>query len=200
MLLATTNAGKVREIRLALAGVPVELKTLADLPPIGEPEETGLTFAANAILKANYYAQSTCVDTVAEDSGLVIDALAGRPGVQSARYPGATYPDKFANLYRELAGLPRPWTARYVCALAYVSAPRAGGPALLFSTEATVEGEIAPAPRGTHGFGYDPIFFYPPYGQTLGEASDEQKLKISHRGAAFRQFKAFLAAGGYVIC
>jgi len=194
MLLATTNAGKVREIRLAMAALPVELKTLADLPPIPEPEETGLTFAANALLKANYYAESFGVDTVAEDSGLVIDALGGRPGVQSARYPGLTYADKFANLYRELIGKPRPWTARYVCSLAYVSAPAANGPVLLFATEATVEGEITPEPRGSFGFGYDPIFFYPPYARTLGEATDEEKLKVSHRGAAFRGFRQWLTA------
>ncbi|HEX5070682.1 MAG TPA: non-canonical purine NTP pyrophosphatase [Vicinamibacterales bacterium] len=192
MLLATTNPGKVREIRLALDGVAVDVRTLAELPPVLEPEETGLTFAANALLKANYYARWGLVDTVAEDSGLVVDALDGRPGVQSARYPGDTYPEKFANLYRELAGHRRPWTARYVCALAYVSAPTADGPVLLFSTEATVEGEIAPSPRGSHGFGYDPIFFYPPFGQTLGEASDDQKLTVSHRGAAFRQFRGWL--------
>jgi XTP/dITP diphosphohydrolase len=193
MLLATTNTGKIREIRLALAGAPVSVTTLSDLPPVAEPEETGHTFAANALLKANYYAQSSFVDTVAEDSGLVIDALAGRPGVQSARYPGDTYPDKFANLYRELAGHRRPWTARYVCALAYVSAPINGAPALLFTTEARVEGEIAEGPRGSFGFGYDPIFFYPPYGRTLGEVSDDDKLKVSHRGRAFRQFREWLA-------
>jgi len=159
---------------------------------VAEPEETGDTFAENALLKANYYAQSIGVDTVAEDSGLVIDALGGRPGVQSARYPGKTYADKFANLHRELAGFPRPWTARYVCSLACVSAPTKDGPVLLFATEAKVEGEIAPAPRGSFGFGYDPIFFYPPYGQTLGEATDDEKLKVSHRGAAFREFRRWL--------
>jgi len=194
MLIATTNAGKIREIRHALTGTPAEFLTLGDFPPIPEPDETGRTFADNALLKANYYAQSSGVDTVAEDSGLVIDALGGRPGVESARYPGATYPDKFANLYKELAGHPRPWTARYVCAVACVSPAPAGGPVVLFTVEGRVEGEIAPAPRGSLGFGYDPIFFYPPYGMTLGETSDEAKLAISHRGAAFRQFAAWVRA------
>jgi XTP/dITP diphosphohydrolase len=194
MLLATTNAGKIREIRLALADLPFEFVALADRPPVAEPEETGRTFAENALLKANYYAQSFNVDTVAEDSGLVIDALDGRPGVHSARYPGDTYADKFANLYRELAGRPRPWTARYVSALACVSPRPNGEPAVLFTAEGRVEGEIAPAPRGTFGFGYDPIFFYPPFGVTLGEASDQDKLTVSHRGAAFRQFAAWLRA------
>ena len=146
----------------------------------------------NALLKADYYARATGLPTVAEDSGLAIDALGGRPGVESARYPGATYPDKFANLYRELAPHPRPWTARFVCSLAFVGAPESGEPPLLFATEATVEGEIAPAPRGRFGFGYDPIFFYPPYGTTLGDVDDERKLAVAHRGKAFRQFRAWL--------
>jgi XTP/dITP diphosphohydrolase len=192
MLIATTNPGKIREIRLALAGLPVQFLTLADRPSVAEPEETGRTFAENALLKANYYAQASLVDTVAEDSGLVIDALDGRPGVHSARYPGDTYADKFANLYRELAGHPRPWTARYVCALAFVSPRAQGEPVVLFTAEGQVEGEIAPDPRGAFGFGYDPIFFYPPFGQTLGEASDQDKLTVSHRGAAFRQFAEWL--------
>lgn len=196
MLIATTNQGKVREIRRVLAPLGVELKTLADLPPIEEPEETGRTFAANALLKATYYAAFSGLPTVAEDSGLVIDALDGRPGVQSARYPGATYAEKFAGLYRELAPFPRPWPARFLCSLAYVNAPAAGTPRLLFACEARVEGEIAPAPRGTFGFGYDPIFYYPPYERTLGEVTDEEKLAVSHRGAAFRQFAAWFADTG----
>ena len=192
MLIATTNAGKVREIRRVLAGLPINVKTLGDLPPFQEPEETGRTFAENALLKANYYARSSGLATVAEDSGLVIDALGGRPGIESARYPGATYADKFANLYQELSGHPRPWTARFVCSLAYVGVPGPKGSAVLFTCEAKVEGEIAPQPRGANGFGYDPIFFYPPYGRTLGEATDEDKLAVSHRGAAFRKFREWI--------
>jgi XTP/dITP diphosphohydrolase len=192
MLIATTNAGKVREIRRVLAGLPINVKTLGDLPPFQEPEETGRTFAENALLKANYYARSSRLATVAEDSGLVIDVLGGRPGVESARYPGATYADKFANLYQELSGHPRPWTARFVCSLAHVGVPGPEGSAVLFTGEATVEGEIAPQPRGANGFGYDPIFFYPPYGRTLGEATDDEKLAVSHRGAAFRQFREWI--------
>jgi XTP/dITP diphosphohydrolase len=188
MLIATTNAGKVREIARALAGLRVQLTTLADHPGIAEPEETGRTFAENARLKADYYARATGLQTVAEDSGLEIDALDGRPGVQSARYPGATYPDKFANLYRELADRPQPWTARYVCALALVSAEAS----LLYATEATVEGQISPRPVGDKGFGYDPIFFYPPYNTALGNVSDEKKLVVSHRGKAFARLRHWL--------
>src|SRR5580765_6947653 len=111
IVVATTNPGKMREIRLALAGAPVRLLPLDQSIP--EPEETGLTFAENAALKAVYYANRTGLPTVAEDSGLMIDALGGRPGVLSARYPGETYAEKFANLYRELAPHTRPWTARF---------------------------------------------------------------------------------------
>jgi XTP/dITP diphosphohydrolase len=192
LLIATTNAGKIREIRHLLHG-HAELFTLADLPPITEPEETGSTFADNAALKARYYAGKSGWMTVAEDSGLVIDAIEGAPGVHSARYPGATYPDKFQNLHAALASKPRPWTARYVCAVAVVEAGSSdtAGP-LMFTTAATVEGEIWPEARGTHGFGYDPIFYYPPYGRTFGEVEDEQKLAVAHRGRAFRQLAEWL--------
>jgi XTP/dITP diphosphohydrolase len=190
LLLATTNTGKLREIRRVLEGLPIEIVSLADLAPIAEPEETGRTFAANARQKALVYHRASGLPAVAEDSGLAIDALGGRPGVESARYPGATYPDKFTNLYRELAGHPRPWTARFVCALAFVHT----GAAPAFECEAAVEGEIAASPAGTNGFGYDPVFFYPPYGATLGEVDDARKLAVAHRGKAFRQFRSWLEA------
>ncbi len=189
MLLATTNPGKVREIRHVLEGVPLEFRTLDDVRPVPEPEESGETFADNALLKARYYAAATGLTTIAEDSGLEIDALGRRPGVKSARYPGATYPDKFANLYRELAAHPRPWTARYVCAVAIV----AGNGQLLFTCEGTVEGEIWPEPRGSHGFGYDPVFYYPPYGATFGEIDDARKLEVAHRGRAFRKVREYFS-------
>jgi len=196
LLLATTNPGKVREIQHALAGLPGTRLTLADIPSVAEPSEDGRTFADNAHLKARYYASASGLPTVAEDSGLAIDALGGRPGVESARYPGATYREKFDNLYRELSAHPRPWTARFVCALAYIARPTAGTVTgdlpIAFTCEGTVEGEISPQPRGMHGFGYDPIFWYPGYRQTLGEVSDAEKLAVSHRGAAFRQFRAWL--------
>jgi XTP/dITP diphosphohydrolase len=214
LLVATTNPGKIREINRVLTGLPVTLVTLADVPPVVEPEETGRTFAENARLKARYYAQASGLPTVAEDSGLAIDAIGGRPGVESARYPGATYADKFANLYKELEAHPRPWRARFVCALAFtdhdqalgtrhrvparVALASAHGPVpsadeMSYECEAAVEGEVIGAPRGSNGFGYDPIFFYPPYGKTLGEATDAEKLVVSHRGQAFRHFRAWLA-------
>jgi XTP/dITP diphosphohydrolase len=192
LLVATTNPGKMKEIQALLEGAPVRLTTLADFPGVPEPEETGSTFAENAALKARAYAALCGLPTVAEDSGLEIDALGGEPGIHSARYPGATYPDKFANLYARLAGHPRPWTARFVCELACVDA--AG--TILITTRGTVEGEVAETPRGSYGFGYDPMFFYPPYRKTLGEVSGEEKLAVVHRGKAFRAFRQWLEEGG----
>lgn len=193
LLVATTNAGKIREIREVLGDLPLDLRTLEDIPPIPAPEETGRTFAENAAIKALAYAEASGLPTVAEDSGLVVDALLGRPGVESARYPGRDYPERFANLYRELAPHPRPWMARFVCSLAYAQPRSAASSArIVFTDEATVEGEIATRPSGTNGFGYDPIFFYPPYGRTLADVDDEQKLTVAHRGKAFRAFRRYL--------
>jgi len=192
LLVATTNPGKVREVRLALRGLAHTLVTIEDvMAGLASPEETGATFEENASIKATYYARLTGLATVAEDSGLSIDALGGRPGVESARYPGDTYPEKFAGLYRELAPWPRPWTARFTCAVAFIDP---AGRRAAFAGLATVEGEIAPAAGGLNGFGYDPIFFFPPYGCTTGEMTDGQKLGISHRGRAFRQFRDWLGA------
>jgi XTP/dITP diphosphohydrolase len=190
LLLATTNPGKIREIRLALEGFDLRLLAVTEVAPgLDAPEETGATFDENAALKARFYAENTGLATVAEDSGLSIDAIGGRPGVESARYPGATYPEKFTRLYAELAPFARPWTAHYTSAIALID----GAGVLAYAAEATVEGEIAPAPRGSHGFGYDPIFFFPPYGCTTGEMTDAQKLGISHRGRAVRAFGRWLA-------
>jgi XTP/dITP diphosphohydrolase len=199
VLIATTNPHKLREIRGLLAGIDVELSSLADLPPAAEPEETGETFQQNARLKALYYdahlgACGLAADTltVAEDSGLVIDALDGEPGVRSARFlrPDATYPERFREIQRRLAARPdRPRTARFVCALAAV---RAGS--LVFETTGTIEGAIAAAPGGSAGFGYDPIFHFPTYGCTLAEVTEEEKLRVAHRGEAFRALAAWLIA------
>jgi XTP/dITP diphosphohydrolase len=188
VLVATTNPGKVAEIRAILDPLPIELQTLGEHSGIPEPEENGATFAQNARLKALYYAEATGLLAVAEDSGLAIDALDGEPGVRSARYDGETYPEKFANLF---AALDRRGatdsTARFVCALALARDGR-----ILFEAEGRVEGQITREPRGQNGFGYDPIFFYPPYGRTLAEASTEEKLAVSHRGQAFRKLRDYL--------
>ena len=188
LLVATTNPGKIREIRHILAGAPVELATLDDFPGVEEPEETGGTFAENARLKALYYYRASGLPTVAEDSGLEIEALGGMPGVHSARWEGSDYSFKFRRIYellRERAAQTSP--ARFVCALALAVEDQ-----IQYEVQGTVEGEIAPEPRGSNGFGYDPIFFYPPLGRTLGEVDDELKSTLSHRGAAFRAFRRYL--------
>jgi XTP/dITP diphosphohydrolase len=212
LLVATTNPHKLREITALLADAPVQLMGLDALPPIDEPEETGKTFAANAALKALHYDRAAsairrklqvvaAMDSslsvkrtthlvVAEDSGLVIDALDGEPGVRSARFlrPDATYPERFAEIFRRLDRVPdRPRTARFICAVAVA---RDG--AVVFETAGTIEGEIARAPRGTAGFGYDPIFYYPPYSSTLAEVTEAEKLRVAHRGEAFRALAKWL--------
>jgi XTP/dITP diphosphohydrolase len=192
LLVATTNAGKLREIRRILADLPYEVVSLAEIPAIDEHEEAGATFEAIARDKALYYARASGLLTVAEDSGLEIDALGGLPGITSARFPGHTYPDKFARLFAMLdARGAATSTARFVCALALVQGDR-----VLFETRGTVEGEITREPRGAGGFGYDPIFFYPPFGQTLAEIDEGRKASVSHRGAAFRALAQFLRERG----
>ena len=193
LLIATTNRGKIREIKEILTGLPLELVTLSPWPAIVPPEEDGRTFDENARAKALYYAAATSQLTVAEDSGLEIDALGGAPGVESARFGGADspYPQKFALIYdalRAKGALGSP--ARFVCALALARDGR-----ILFEARGIVEGRIAPEPKGEGGFGYDPIFFYPPLGRTLAEA-DQEKSAISHRGAAFRKLREFLERSG----
>ena len=190
LLLATTNPGKLREIRALLQDVPFEIRSLEGLADIEAPEETGSTFEANARLKAHYYAEATGLLAVADDSGLEIDAMDGRPGVLSARYPGATYPERFANIWREMAASGRPDRgARFVCAIALATPD-----ALLFEARGTVEGVILPEARGTQGFGYDPIFYSPELGKALGEASLEEKETVSHRGRAFTALRRHLLA------
>jgi len=189
LVIATTNQHKIGEIRELLADLPIELVTLGEWPGSPVAEETGATFAENARAKALHYAAITGELTVAEDSGLEIAALGGRPGVESARFggPAASYPEKFALIYDALARSgSADRTARFVCALAL-----ARGDAVLFEARGTVEGTIAPEPKGTAGFGYDPIFFYPAWGITLAEAG-ERKSRVSHRAAAFRELARYL--------
>lgn len=195
LLVATTNRRKLVEIAAILEGVPFQIRTLADFPGVAAPEEAGRTFAENARLKALYYARATGELTVAEDSGLEIDALDGLPGAESARYGGAdaTYPRKFALIYDALraknaAGSP----ARFTCALALASGTPSGS-RVLFETEGVIEGRIAGEPKGEGGFGYDPIFYYPPFAATLAEEGD-RKSTVSHRGRAFRALRQFLTS------
>jgi XTP/dITP diphosphohydrolase len=190
LLVATTNDDKLKEIQPLLADLPIQLRTLAAWPGLAPPEETGRTFAENARLKARYYATATGLPTLAEDSGLEIDALGGAPGVESSRFGGVdtSYAQKFDLIYERLrehsaADL----GARFVCAMAL-----ARDDDILFETRGTVEGRIAPAPSGQGGFGYDPIFYYPPFQCTLAEAGDRKSL-VSHRGAACRSLREYLA-------
>ena len=199
LLIATGNPDKLREIRGLLGHLSIELLTLRDFQPVAEPEETGATFQENSRLKALYYdgtvaqpaaaVQCGPLYTVAEDSGLVVDGLDGAPGVHSARFlrPDAGYPERFAEIYRRLQAAPRPWTARFACAVTLVHTGQ-----VIYETTGYVEGEIAPEPRGSGGFGYDPIFYYPPYGTTLAEVSEADKLSVAHRGHAFRQLARWL--------
>lgn len=188
LLIATTNPDKVREIRPLLADLPIEVITLAEVAPVPEPDEHGATFWENARLKALAYATATGHIAVAEDSGLEIDALGGGPGIHSARFLGAAtpYPDRFADIFRQLGSRPR--EARFVTALAV-----ARGSELLFETETAIEGRIADAPAGEHGFGYDPIFWYPPFRCTTAQLTDVQKSSVSHRARAFRDLRRWLS-------
>lgn len=186
VLIATTNTNKVREIKPLLAELPIEFVTLADFPSIPEPEETGTTYWENARAKALTYAKASGLVAVAEDSGFEIKALSGQPGIHSSRFLGASvpYPTRFQEIYRRMASMPHAARdARFVTALAAAQEDE-----LLFETEMTIDGQLADAPRGEHGFGYDPIFFYPPLGKTSAELTLEEKNAVSHRSRAFRDF------------
>lgn len=190
LLLATTSAGKIREQRTALAGLELELVTLESWPDIESPEEPGPTFVDNAIVKALYYHRATGLPSIGEDSGLVIDALDGEPGIHSARWLGhdTAYSVKNTRVLdklKDVSGEDR--SARYVSAVAF-----AEDDAVAFTAEGTCEGRIATAPEGDGGFGYDPIFFYPPFAGTMAQLSAEQKNLVSHRGVAMAKLRAFL--------
>ena len=200
LLIATTNHDKLAEIRRILGEGAPELITLRDRPSVPEPQETGTTFAENARLKALYYDRALVSPdadaeyTLAEDSGLEVDALDGAPGIHSSRFvrEDASYPEKFAEIYRRLGENPTaPRTARFICAVAVAHRGQ-----VVFETTGAVEGEIADVPRGEGGFGYDPIFYYPPYGLTLGQVSAEQKMAVAHRGVAIRAFARWLRDSG----
>jgi XTP/dITP diphosphohydrolase len=171
----------------------VQLFSLGDFPSVEEAEESGATFQENARAKALHYARPDML-TVAEDSGLVIDAFGGEPGVLSARFlrPDASYPERFREIYRRFEQDPQATrSARFVCALAAAKDGR-----IAFETTGIINGEIAEAPRGNGGFGYDPIFYYPPYRRTLAEVTSEQKLVVAHRGQAFRALAHWLVVNG----
>jgi XTP/dITP diphosphohydrolase len=205
LVVATRSAHKLGELRELLSLDRGELVTLDDLGVEGDVDETGLTFEANARLKARFGAQATGLPTLADDSGLEVAALSGGPGVRTRRYAGehATDLENNTKLLAELAGLPPERRgARYVCVLALAlpaaTGPRGGLPIRL--VRGTCRGRIASAPRGSGGFGYDPIFepeSEPPGGRTLGLWTPEEKNRISHRGAAARRMTPILRELGF---
>lgn len=193
LLIATGNSGKLREIRALLSDLPITLLSLADFPAIEVVAETGSTFAENASLKACGYGRQSRAFTLADDSGLEVDALDGAPGVLSARYLSkqASYGDRIRALLAELErAATQERTARFVCAVAIAS--RNGD--ILYTTQAACEGRIADAPHGSSGFGYDPVFIPNGFQQTFGELPADVKNQISHRGRALATARQFLAS------
>jgi XTP/dITP diphosphohydrolase len=187
LLIATNNLNKVQELKEILAGLPIAVTYLADEGITLDPEETGSTFQENAIIKAQAFAQISGLLTLADDSGLEVDALNGEPGVYSARYDGTAKDDHVGRCHLvldKLAAKNVPWaerTARFRCVIA-LATPEG----LIDTVEGTVEGFIDYELKGNNGFGYDPIFFVPELNQTLGQAPSAVKHAISHRGRAAR--------------
>ncbi len=191
LLIATNNAGKMRELTGLLTPLPLRLRQLSEFPQIEEVEETGKTFVDNALLKARLYSRQTTLWTLADDSGLEVDALNGAPGVLSARYAGRNATDAERNA-RLLAELDRTGdgrrTARFICAIALYD-PATGATEIF---NGTCEGHIAKHPRGDNGFGYDPLFVPDGYAQTFGELSEAVKQRISHRSRALAAVRVYL--------
>ncbi len=190
IVFATGNAGKMREIRMIMEDMGMEILSMKEIGINPDIVEDGTTFTENAIIKAKAVAALTDAIVLADDSGLEIDALNKEPGIYSARYMGedTSYRLKNANLIERLEGVPdEKRTARFVCAIAAVL-PNGE----LLTTLGTVEGRIGYEEKGANGFGYDPIFFLPEFGCTSAELTDEQKNEISHRGKALRAMKELL--------
>jgi XTP/dITP diphosphohydrolase len=190
LLLASQNPGKLAEMRKLAAGLPFRVVGPREVGIKEAPEETGRTFLENATLKALYYAGRSGLLTVADDSGISVDALDGGPGLYSSRFggEGATDADRNRLLLQKLEGVPEDRRgARFTCAVTV-----AKGKDVLFQAQESVEGRIADATLGPNGFGYDPLFFYPPFGRTFGEVPPEDKDRVSHRGKAFARLRAFL--------
>jgi XTP/dITP diphosphohydrolase len=185
LVIASGNPGKINEIKELLGRFAIEIKSLDDFGPIPGVEEDGETFEENAYKKASFTAKILGIPALADDSGLVVEALDGAPGVLSARYAGenATDEQRVAKLLNEMAGQTNR-KAAFECVLS-IAVP--SGPALTY--EARCEGLIAQKPAGQNGFGYDPIFFYPPLNKTFGQMTIAEKSQVSHRGKALNEFK-----------
>ena len=182
IIIASGNQHKIEEFRTLFTPLGIQVISMQECGQFEEPQETGTTFAANAVIKAEALCAQLGCAVISDDSGLEIDALNKEPGVYSARYLGhdTSYEIKNQNLIERVADQ-ADRTCRFVCAIALA---RPDKPTEVF--EGTVEGTVAFAPSGNKGFGYDPIFFYPPLGKTLAEASEEEKNEVSHRGKAMR--------------
>jgi XTP/dITP diphosphohydrolase len=194
LLLASQNPGKLEEMRLLAQGLPFRVLGPAEIGLVEAPEETGASFLENARIKALAYARRSGCLTVADDSGLSVDALGGAPGLFSSRFGGEGASDLARNqlLLEKLRGVPLAERgARFTSAVVVARAD-----AVLFEAEESVSGFIADTMRGTNGFGYDPLFFYPPYDRTFGEVPRAEKDKVSHRGKAFARLREFLAGIG----
>ncbi len=185
LVIATRNKGKTVEIKELLKNFPVEIRNLDDFGPIPEVEEDGDTFDENAYKKASFAAKVLGFPALADDSGLLVESLDGAPGVYSARYAGknATDEQRYARILQELQGETNR-NAAFECVLS-IAVPT--GPALTY--EARCEGVITQVPSGANGFGYDPIFYYPPLQKTFAELTREEKNCVSHRGKAFRELQ-----------
>jgi XTP/dITP diphosphohydrolase len=195
LLLATTNRHKLDEYRAIFTDLPFKLYSLQGIQLDLDVEETGTTFRENAELKALAYAHASDMLSLADDSGLEIDALGGAPGVYSARFagPDATYEERFRLLFEQLRDVPTAQrTARFRCVICLAEPS-----GYLRSVEGVIEGIITEEPRGTNGFGYDPIFLVPELGKTTAELTSEEKNRISHRGRAARQARTLLERWPY---
>jgi XTP/dITP diphosphohydrolase len=184
---ATSNAGKMREFQVAL-DTSVQVRPLPDLPSIPAPEETGVTFEENATQKALYYSRRCDGYLFVDDSGLEVDALGGAPGVYSASFAGphATDADNNQLLLDRMRGV-ADRTARFVSVIALAESGR-----LVRTFRGEVQGRLLETPQGSHGFGYDPLFFYEPFGSSFGEAPLARKMDVSHRAQALRKMRAYL--------
>ena len=194
LLIASTNAGKIREIRAALAGLPFRIVGLADVLPGVEYRERGRTFSENARGKALYYSRRSGLPTLAEDSGLEVEALGLAPGVKSARFAPPRPSDEANNrkLLRLLAGVPgKRRRARFVCVMVL-----ADGGRVLREVRSEARGVIAETPRGGGGFGYDPLFTFPRLRKTFAELAPDEKNAVSHRGRAVRKMISYLRQRG----
>jgi XTP/dITP diphosphohydrolase len=179
---ATGNAGKLREFRLAAGHAPVDIELLPSYRDLPTCREDGASFEQNAILKARHYGPHAAGLLFADDSGLEVEVLGGAPGIYSARFSGPDATDESNNrlLLEKLRGI-TDRRARFVCAIALVEGDRVRG-----TWRGAVEGVILDDPRGPGGFGYDPLFYYSPFGCTFGELTDDHKFEVSHRGQALR--------------